>query len=788
MALAYHNQIANPIAGSAFAMDDSLFNDPFPPEPSTQSLLDNLNESQAAAVTHGTGPLLILAGPGSGKTRVITRRVAWLLQNGIHASRILAITFTNKAAQEMRHRVEALVHHSQVHISTFHSFGVRLLREFGQLAGLERNFVVYDMDDREKLLKLAIEDAGIAPTASNVGSFGNAISKCKNQLVTPENYSGGVRDYFGQSVAKIYPRYQVRLKGANACDFDDLLYIPALLLQRDPVLREQLDNRWHYTLVDEYQDTNKAQYAIARDLNINHPNLCVVGDPDQSIYRFRGSDIRNIMDFERDYPNTKVIKLGENYRSTRNILAVADTLIRKNSERKPKPLVTNNQQGKPVNLTIYETGESEASGVAQKIVEIAHAKRWNYRDIAVFVRTNALTRTLEGAFIRSRIPFQIVKGLAFFERKENKDVLAYLRLMVNPRDDIGFLRIVNEPARKIGKTTLDQLVLFAKEQGLCLMEAARRARLVPGLRPAVVKALMDFARMMDGFSTLVDGSPVDAVRTLLDKSGYKRSLEISGLAEDQERLANIEEMITVAVQFMQNQPDGSVHGFLENVALSSNLDGYDKDSNCVSVMTLHSAKGLEFPVVFMIALEEGILPSSFALPGGPGDTTNTKEIEEERRLAFVGMTRAMHELYLGYCDERSFRGMTRATMPSRFIRDLNEANEAMEIFDLTRSGMSFGHEPEPWDFPHETHSKPTPIAIKPKPVATSLTASDPTHTTNGPPPKVREGSMVKHVTYGTGKVIEVSGTGILRRVKIQFKMAGVRAFILEKVKLEVVTF
>ncbi len=768
-------------------MDDSLFTDRFPSESPPQSLLENLNESQAAAVTHGTGPLLILAGPGSGKTRVITRRVAWLLQQGIHPSRILAITFTNKAAQEMRHRVEALVNHSRVHISTFHSFGVRLLREFGHLAGLERNFVVYDMDDREKLLKLAMEDAGIAPSASNVGSFGNAISKCKNQLVTPDQYSEGVRDFFGQSVAKIYPRYQARLKGANACDFDDLLFIPALLLQKNADLREQLDNRWHYTLVDEYQDTNKAQYAIARDLNINHPNLCVVGDPDQSIYRFRGSDIRNIMDFERDYPNTKVIKLGENYRSTRNILAVADTLIRKNSERKPKPLVTNNQQGKPVKLTIYETGDAEAAGIASSIVEMAQAKRWNYGDIALFVRTNALTRTLEGAFIRSRIPFQIVKGLAFFERKENKDVLAYLRLMVNPRDDIGFLRIVNEPARKIGKTTLDHLALFAKEQGLCLMEAARRSRLVTGLRPAVVKSLMDFARMMDGLSTLVDGSPVDAVRTLLDKSGYKKSLEISGHAEDQERLANIEEMITVAVQFMQNQPDGSVHGFLENVALSSNLDGYDKDSQCVSVMTLHSAKGLEFPVVFMLALEEGILPSSFALPGGLGETTNTKEIEEERRLAFVGMTRAMHELHLSYCDERSFRGMTRATMPSRFIRDLNDANEAMEITDLTRSGIGFGQEPEPWDFPNESPKKPIPIPINPKPVGHSLTAADPTKINHGPPPNIREGSMVKHVKYGPGKVIEISGTGILKRVRIQFKTAGVRAFILEKVSLEIIT-
>jgi len=766
-------------------MDEMFTDDPFPPVSPKDSLLENLNQSQAQAVTHGLGPLLILAGPGSGKTRVITRRVAWLLHQGVHPSRILAITFTNKAAQEMRERVEALVPQSKVHISTFHSFGVRFLREFGHLTGLERNFVVYDMDDREKLLKLSIEDAGLGVSASNVGSIGNAISKCKNQLLTPEGYQQSVRDYFTQCVAKVYPRYQARLKSSNACDFDDLLYIPALLLQKDKELRETLDNRWHHTLVDEYQDTNKAQYAIARELNINHPNLCVVGDPDQSIYRFRGSDIRNILDFERDYPNAQVIKLGENYRSTKNILAVADALIGHNTERKPKPLVTQNQQGKPVSLIIHETGEAEASGVAHRIADMVDGNRWNYRDIAVFVRTNALTRTLESAFIQGGIPFQIVKGLAFFERKENKDVLAYLRLMVNPRDDIGFLRIVNEPARKIGKTTLDQLAEFAREQGLCLMEAARRARLVPGLRPAAVKALMDFARMMDGLRGMVDGSPAEAVRAVLDKSGYKKALETSGQSEDQERLANIEEMITVAEQFMQNQPDGTVNGFLENVALSSSIDGYDKDSNCVSVMTLHAAKGLEFPVVFMVALEEGILPSSFALPGGPGDTTNTKEIEEERRLAFVGMTRAMHELCLGYCHERSFRGMTRFTMPSRFLSELDEARGAMELIDLTRMANRRSVEPEPWDFLPQKPKKVEPIPVKPKAVMTSLAAMDPTRTTTGPVPAVKEGSLVKHPNYGFGKVVEISGQGVLRRVKIQFKTAGVRSFILDKVQLEV---
>jgi len=776
-------------------------------------LLENLNPEQSDAVTHHDGPLLILAGPGSGKTRVITRRVAWLLHNGIHPSRILAITFTNKAAQEMRDRVEALVPQAKVHISTFHAFGARLLREYGSHFGQERNFTVYDMDDREKLLKIAIEDAGLAPSASNVNSFGAAISKAKNQLITPELFENSVHDYFTQCAAKVFPRYQKRLRESNACDFDDLLYVPALALQKDKDLRSQLDNRWHYTLVDEYQDTNKAQYAIARELNLDHPNICVVGDPDQSIYRFRGSDIRNILDFERDYPAARVIKLGENYRSTRNILAVADALITHNTERKPKPLVTNNQEGKPVRITLHESGDQEAESVAQKIADAVEAKRWFYRDFAVFVRTNALTRSLESAFIQARVPFQIVKGLAFFERKENKDILAYLRLMSNPRDDVAYLRIVNEPARNIGKKTLDTLAQFATAKGMSLLEASRRASLVAGLRPGAVKALVDFSRMMDDLRSQIDQPPASAVTSVLDKSGYRKALSESGLSEDQERLANIEEMITVAAQYAATTPEANIQGFLENVALSSSIDGYNKDQDCVSVMTLHAAKGLEFPVVFMVAMEEGILPSAFALPSGQGDMTNSKEIEEERRLAFVGMTRAMKELYLSHCQERSFRGVTRYALPSRFLAELARARASIETVDRQAPRQRISHDYENEPDPHEwfgegnepgtkpprpvSHSAPafpgSPSFVKKRvpepikiPTGPSLLAADPTHTPRVSPPAFKEGNTVRHQTYGIGLVMELSGMGALRKIKIRFQTAGIRSFILDKAQLELV--
>lgn len=771
----------------------------------SQELLDGLNPQQAEAVTHGEGPLLIVAGPGSGKTRVITRRVAWLLQNGVHSSRVLAITFTNKAAQEMRDRIEALVPHSRVHISTFHSFGARVLREYGHLFEWDRNFTVYDMDDREKLLKIATEDAGLSPSASNVSSFGTAISKAKNQLVSAEAYANQVGDYFSQCVAKVYPRYEKRLREANACDFDDLLFIPAQWLQKNKEFRAQLDDRWHHTLIDEYQDTNRAQYAIARELNLDHPNICVVGDPDQSIYRFRGSDIRNILDFERDYPSARVIKLGENYRSTRNILAVADALISHNTERKPKPLVTQNQEGRPVRLTIHDTGEQEANQVARKIADEVSAGRWNYRDFAVFVRTNALTRSLESAFVQARVPFQIVKGLAFFERKENKDILAYLRLISNTRDDVAFLRIVNEPARSIGKKTLDSLAHFAQSKGMSLLEGARRAHLIPGLRPGAVKSLVGFARMMDELRSTPTQNPAEMVTAVLDKTGYRKSLSESGQSEDQERLANIEEMITVAAQYALTDPEATLQGFLENVALSSSIDGYNKDQDCVSVMTLHAAKGLEFPVVFMVALEEGILPSAFALGGPLGDFSQSKEIEEERRLAFVGMTRAMKELYLSHCQERSFRGVTRQTLPSRFLSELNKARAALEfdsrIAPMERIRIDSDAEPDPNEWfgegargPKAPPSKdyrsfrtqssiPEPIKI---PNGSSLVASDPTHSPRGAVLSLKEGQTVKHPTYGLGQVMELSGLGALRKVKIRFQTAGIRSFILDKAQLELV--
>ncbi|NDH06107.1 ATP-dependent DNA helicase, partial [bacterium] len=428
----------------------------------SEDLLAGLNHPQKQAVLHGDGPLLILAGAGSGKTRVITRRIAQLMQNGVRPQSILAITFTNKAAGEMRKRVDALVPGHRVQISTFHSLGVRLLRQYSDRLGLNKDFTIYDQSDRSKLTKIAIEDAGLNAERFTPDTISNAISKAKNQLLSPEKYAQGARDFFSQSVAQVYPCYEKRLRESNALDFDDLLYWPALALRNDPELRSELDARFRYVMVDEYQDTNTAQYAIARNLSLDNPNLCVVGDPDQSIYKFRGSDIRNILDFERDFPNATVLTLGENYRSSRPILNAADHLIKNNTQRKPKPLVAVREGGAPVTVVTFENGAEEADGIARVIQKEVQSGKRTFRDFAVFVRMNALTRGLENAFSRHRVPYQIVKGLAFFDRKEIRDVLSYLRLLVNPQDNISFLRAVNEPARGIGKVSLDHLASYAE--------------------------------------------------------------------------------------------------------------------------------------------------------------------------------------------------------------------------------------------------------------------------------------------------------------------------------------
>lgn len=734
--------------------------------------LADLTAAQHEAVIHFEGPLLILAGAGSGKTRVITRRVVHLLHQGVKPYQILAITFTNKAAAEMRQRIEQMVPNCRVWISTFHSFGVRILRQYADRVNLERNFTIYDQNDRNRLVKSALDASGIDNVRFTPDRLESAISRAKNQLLTPAQYAAKANDFFTQTVATVYPVYEKRLRESNAVDFDDLLMLPALALKHDQDLRAELDARFRFVLIDEYQDTNSAQYGIARGLSIDQPNLCVVGDPDQSIYKWRGSDIRNILDFERDFPSTRVILLDRNYRSTKSILRAASHLIAHNLQRKPKELVTDNPEGQPVTILTFASSLDEADGVARRIQMAVQNKERNYRDFALFLRINALSRGLESAFIRQRIPFQIVKGLAFYERKENRDVLAYIRLLLNSRDDLSFLRAVNEPARGIGKVSLDHLRNYAEPREMSLLAAAAEVHRIPAIKGKASKSLVEFAKLMQELSQFREAAPDEVMRNVLDLSGYRAMLKESRDSEDQERLANIEELITAARQFAAEDGERTIADFLENITLASDVDGWDERQDCVSIMTLHSAKGLEFPVVFMLAVEEKILPHERSM-------NNVDDVEEERRLAFVGMTRAKEELHLSCASVREFRGQTMYTIPSQFLSQLPA--EGVEHIDLTNtvparaidSWRSGGEDAdEGWHDAGVESSRHRVNAVTGSTLASNSRYS--------------EGMMVRHDSYGQGRVTEVSGFGAMRKVKVRFSTAGERTFLVEKAKLAIV--
>ncbi|MGL6072695.1 MAG: ATP-dependent helicase [Fimbriiglobus sp.] len=726
-------------------------------------LLADLTPAQQQAVRHQDGPLLILAGAGSGKTRVITRRVAHLLNEGVRAHNILAITFTNKAAGEMRHRVEQLVPGNRVWVSTFHSLGARLLRQYAERLNLDKNFTIYDVDDRNKLVKDALNSAGIDDVKFTPERIAGAISKAKNQLLTPKLYEQSANDFFSQTVAKIYTGYEKRLRAANGMDFDDLLYLPALFLKLNEELRAELDRRFKYILIDEYQDTNQAQYEIARRLSILEPNLCVVGDPDQSIYKWRGSDIKNILDFERDFPDAKVITLDRNYRSTKSILHAASVLIDHNKQRKKKSLITENADGEPVRILTYNNGLDEAEGVVVRIKEGVKASQFRYRDHAIFLRINALTRTLESAFVKHGVPFQIVKGLAFFDRKENKDVLAYLRLLVNPADTVSFQRVVNEPARGIGKVSLDKLQQYANDREVSLLSAAAQVAMIADIKGKAATGLRDFAKLISDLRGQLSLPPHELIKLVLDKTGYRKSLQTSTDEDDAERLANIEELITAAKQFHDEDSTRSLGDFLEQITLASDVDAWDESADHVSVMTLHSAKGLEFPAVTMMTLEQGLLPHERSLG-------KDEDVEEERRLCFVGMTRAMKQLTLTHARMREFRGQTLYAVGSMFLEELPpEVIRGDMLANVPRVAA------DEWRREVQSTARAAGYGTKLPPIKPANMSAD-----------YNPGDLVQHEEYGIGQISDVTGFGAMRKLKVRFAVGGERTFIADMAKLKVV--
>jgi len=654
---------------------------------------DSLNDSQRRAATHVEGPLLVLAGPGSGKTRVVTHRVAHLIQEGVPAEQIVALSFTNKAADEMRRRVADLVGTRPVEMGTFHRFAARLLRRNARLVGLTSDYSILDPDDATALLKRAAKKAGVSLSHTPVDRVAGVISRAKNDLISPDSFEPRWGRPVDDVARRIWPVYQRMLLETNSVDFDDLLVHVARLLTDEPELRSWLDARHRFILVDEYQDTNAVQYCILRGLSIDHPHLAVTGDPDQAIYGWRGASIRNILEFERDYPAAAVVKLERNYRSTANILGTADRLIAHNSRRKPKRLLTDAAPGAPVRIVLDSSGRDEAERIAAEIADAVASGRRSPRDFAIFFRTNALSRSLEVSLRGRGVPYQLVRGLEFFRRREVRDVVAWLRLVRNPRDDEALLRVVNVPARGIGRQSLERLAAWAEDHRLGLLEAAAAALDVPGLSTRAAKAFLQFTHLHQRLTDTAGrkGGVAALLEAVLVDSGYRRMLEED--REDDEdghdRLANVEELLTAARQFDEDfasgEPTGSIPtksspasratggeqtdasdplgAFLEMTALVADADAWDPAGDRVSLMTFHAAKGLEFPVVYLMALEDGILPHERSLD-------HPDQLEEERRLVFVGITRGREEVCASCARLRDYRGQRRIAAPSLFLAEM----------------------------------------------------------------------------------------------------------------------
>jgi DNA helicase II / ATP-dependent DNA helicase PcrA len=770
-------------------------------------LLTGLTDAQREAVTHFEGPLLILAGPGSGKTRVVTHRVAWLLKQGVPGRQILALTFTNKAAEEMGRRIERLGDDPSVWVGTFHRFCARLLRKYASLVGLQENYTIYDTDDSVRALRQVIGRLRLDVDRFTPDALAKAISWAKNQLILPGEYQPRPGHALGSVVRKVYPAYQSQLAASNSADFDDLLLHVAILLRDNPEVRASLDERYRFVLVDEYQDTNLAQYAIARALSIDYPNLAVTGDPDQSIYGWRGANINNLLEFERDYPEVHVVRLEQNYRSTQHILRVAADLIAHNVHRKEKGLFTENGPGAPVRLTTYPTQRDEAEGIAARIAAAIHGGRRRPRDFAIFYRVNALSRALEFALRELGVPYQMVNGLEFFQRKEIKDVLAYLHLLNNPQDGVALLRVINAPPRGIGKTTVDRLSDYAARHGLSLLEAARRVSSVEaiGRRPAALVA--KFVTLFDHLVAAVEGPVEEILGLVLSETGYQRQLRESDDEDDQQRLANIEELLTVARDFDERRGDsGQLEAFLEETCLVNDTDAWETDADRVTLMTLHASKGLEFPVVFLTAVEEGLLPHERS-------REHPEQLEEERRLMFVGITRAQQELQISLARYRDFRGQRKLTIPSSFLMELPRGEMDLDMADTyggQRTSPAFDEthysQVEPDEDWHEQDSgacadanadanddSGVPLLACPAVAPSGEKCGVPRqiHLTtaaclaNGSqsaapadPNAFRQGLWVLHATYGLGQIIALSGSAASRKATVEFPLPAGRKSLL----------
>ena len=694
---------------------------------------------------------LILAGAGSGKTKVLTVRIAHLLAQGVNPYEILAITFTNKAAKEMKSRVEGLVGDvaNRIWLSTFHSFCAKFLRfEIDSFLGYNSNFTIYDTSDSQAVIKAALKALNLDDKYYPVGAMIAAISDAKNKLLFASDFRKQARDFYQQKVADVYEYYERELRKNNALDFDDLLLVAVKLLQSNATVLDKYSHRFRYVMIDEYQDTNHAQYLLAKLLASHWKNIAVVGDADQSIYAWRGADIQNILDFEKDYPNCTSIKLEQNYRSTKIILDAANAVIDNNEGRPEKNLWTDKIEGAKIQHFTAQSEHEEAAFIGDTIAKKHDIHDVPYGDMAILYRTNAQSRVLEEALIKRALPYTMVGGTKFYDRKEIKDVLAYLRVLYNPFDDLSLLRIINVPKRSIGATTVAKLQDYAREKGTSLFMTLTQLHLIDSIKGKTKEKLEEFGILIFTLvSEMEDKTVLDILESILDRTGYLAQLEESTDPQDQARAENIGELLSVAKDFQDTNPSGTVEDFLEQVALVNDVDSFEQEEAKVTLMTLHAAKGLEFPIVFLCGLEEGLFPHSRTL-------MNPEEIEEERRLAYVGITRAEKELYISNATTRTVFGRTSSYLPSRFIDEIPE-----ELVDGLRAKRKV-----PDDIKRHV---PQHMSVTSRPVTKPIVRNEVIA-------DWKVGDTAIHSKWGNGKVINVTGEGAGMKLTIEFPTQGVR--------------
>lgn len=736
------------------------------------SKYDGLNSMQQEAVYHTKGPVLILAGAGSGKTRVLTHRIAYLIEEkGINPWNIMAITFTNKAAQEMRERVDKIVGFGSesIWVSTFHSSCVRILRRYIDRLGYDNNFTIYDTDDQKTVVKEVCKRLNIDTKMYKERSLMAAISSAKDELVSPEEFrlnASASTDWGSQTVARVYDAYQKQLKQNNALDFDDLIVKTVELFQNCPEVLDSYQERFRYIMVDEYQDTNTAQFKFVSLLASKYKNLCVVGDDDQSIYKFRGANIGNILGYENVFPDAKVIKLEQNYRSTQNILQAANEVIKNNLGRKDKTLWTANEQGTPLHFRQFQNGYEEAEYIAGDISQKVREGNYEYKECAILYRTNAQSRLFEEKFLLANIPYKIVGGVNFYARKEIKDLLAYLKTVDNARDDVAVRRIINVPKRGIGATTMDKVQTYAQEMGISFYDALKEADQIGTLGRSAVK-VRPFVDFIQKFRSQVEFLSVsELLQKIIDETGYVAELEAENTEESQARIENIDELISKAVSYEEESESPTLSGFLEEVALIADIDSVDDNDNRVLLMTLHSAKGLEFPNVYLAGMEDGMFPSYMTIVGD--DPT---ELEEERRLCYVGITRAMKELTLTAAQQRMIRGETQYNKVSRFIREIPRELVELGREPKERKIMAMPQSNNTYARMRQTYSKNTfsPKTFEVK-KAEGLSYG--------------VGDTVRHIKFGTGTVLAVVDGGKDYEVTVDFDKVGIKKMFASFAKLK----